>query len=95
MGGSRSVLCGLLCVGLAWAGGDRDKPVGNKPGDKPTASSAQIDLATSPSGKPRVDFAHVPLSFEPNLGQAIPVHASSRKVPATPCSSTRQERSSS
>ena len=72
MSGSRSVLCGLLCVGLAWAGGDREKPVGNKPGDKPTTTSAQIDLATSPSGKPRLEFTHVPLSFEPNLGQSDP-----------------------
>jgi beta-lactam-binding protein with PASTA domain len=72
MGVTRGCVCALLCVGLAWAGDNKEKPVSNKPGDKPPVKSAQIDIAASPAGKPRLDFTRVPLSFEPNLGQSDP-----------------------
>jgi len=60
----------FVCLGVVWAGGTKDKSINNSPSSQPPAKSAQISLSAAASAKPYLDYAAVPLSFEPNRGQS-------------------------
>ena len=70
---AKALLLSLLSLGVIWAGEAKDKTVAAAPiAYQPAKADVAIPLSKQPQPKSNLDYARMPLSFEPNRGQGDP-----------------------
>jgi hypothetical protein len=68
--GRTSLLYAFACLGIVCAAESGSESLRKKSNTQPNGKSAQIDLSAASQKKPRINYANIPSSFEPNQGQS-------------------------